>query len=97
MKGFLIIFIFSIYFKSQNISEAGKKIIHYCLICFISNNMMMESIANWAQASGKLKQNIVIPYIPAPNQPHWTPRYGATAVVLGNETVINYIVVIESC
>lgn len=42
--------------------------------------------ANWAQASGKLQQNIVIPYIPSPARPHWTARYGAAAVVVRNNT-----------
>ena len=42
--------------------------------------------ANWAQASGKLQQNIAIPYLPSPSRPHWTPRYGTAAVVHRNDS-----------
>jgi hypothetical protein len=86
LERFLVVFIFLIHFQSQNISEAGMILLrgedHYLILVF-----WIGFVANWAQASGKLKQNIAIPYIPAPNQPHWTPRYGSTTVVLGNETV----------
>lgn len=37
--------------------------------------------ANWAQSSGDIKQNIVIPYYPSPPNPHWAARYGMVSVV----------------
>ena len=39
-------------------------------------------LANWAQSSGQIQQNVVIPYIPAPGHRHWQARYGAAAVVV---------------
>lgn len=45
---------------------------------FISIHLLT---ANWAQSSGKLKQNTVIPNIPSPSHPHWQPRFGAQLLV----------------
>ena len=39
---------------------------------------------NWAQTSGKVAQNVVVPRRPSPDFPHWSERYGA-AVVLARE------------
>ena len=37
--------------------------------------------ANWAQTSGDVKQNVVIPYYPSANREHWNARYGHATVV----------------
>ena len=37
--------------------------------------------ANWAQSSGPIAQNIVIPYYPSPNTPHWQARYGMVSII----------------
>eukprot|EP01039_Chlorochromonas_danica_P008280 gene8280-9129_t len=38
-------------------------------------------VANWAQSSGEMAQNIAIPYLPAPATPHWSPRFGMATIV----------------
>ncbi|CAM9247287.1 unnamed protein product, partial [Ectocarpus fasciculatus] len=43
--------------------------------------------ANWAQTSGKVKQNVVKPLIPSPYDEHWQSRFGALTVVLGNSSI----------
>lgn len=40
-------------------------------------------VANWAQGSGYIEQNVVIPQQPTLSHPHWQARYGmSTAVIL---------------
>lgn len=51
------------------------------LICFLLN-LSKVFPANWAQTSGKISQNIVIPYYPAPGKPHWSQRYGHVTITV---------------
>ena len=37
--------------------------------------------ANWAQSSGDIAQNIVIPYYPSPPNPHWAARFGMVSII----------------
>ena len=48
------------------------------------NNVLcnIDFIANWAQSSGPLLQNTVIPYLPNDANPHWNPRYGMVSVAM---------------
>ena len=32
--------------------------------------------ANWAQVSGEIQQNVVVPYLPGTQRPHWSGRTG---------------------
>lgn len=41
--------------------------------------------SNWAQVSGEQKQNVVVPYLPGAQRPHWTGRMGA-AITMSNLT-----------
>ena len=38
--------------------------------------------ANWAQTTGKVQQNVVIPTMPTLSNPHWERRYGMAVVVV---------------
>jgi hypothetical protein len=51
--------------------------------------------ANWAQASGQINQNLVIPYYPAPNRQQWAPRYGHVAIIVpaADATGVSYVYV----
>jgi hypothetical protein len=42
--------------------------------------------ANWAQTTGKLEQNVVIPRMPTPAYRHWAQRYGHAVVVASNNS-----------
>jgi hypothetical protein len=42
--------------------------------------------SNWAQTTGKLEQNVVIPRYPSPAYRHWAQRYGHAVVVASNST-----------
>jgi hypothetical protein len=52
----------------------------FCCVDFLS-------ASNWAQTSGKVQQNVVIPRIPTPSYPHWTQRFGHAIVVATNISV----------
>lgn len=47
----------------------------------LSNLLQITDGANWAQASGKVQQNIVVPAYPTPGSQHWSPRYGMATIV----------------
>lgn len=47
----------------------------------LCNDCPFYVTANWAQVSGNIDQNVVVPYFPGPNQPHWQARYGMATVV----------------
>lgn len=53
--------------------------IHFVVL--LSHFLQLADGANWAQASGHIQQNIVLPAYPSPDTPHWTPRYGHAAIV----------------
>ena len=55
-----------------------RYVVVYLAIIFIFFSIL---IANWAQVSGHIDQNIAVPYFPGPNQPHWGARYGMVSVV----------------
>ena len=42
----------------------------------------LNVLANWAQSTGQIQQNIVISRYPSPEYQHWNPRYGMAAVVV---------------
>lgn len=44
--------------------------------------MIVPFLANWAQSSGPVDQNVVIPYFPRPSNRHWQARYGMAVVVV---------------
>jgi hypothetical protein len=40
------------------------------------------SASNWAQTTGDVSQNVVVPQIPKPAHPHWNKRYGMAIVAV---------------
>lgn len=60
----------------------------FSLLTFFFSHSLFT--ANWAQASGNIQQNTVIPYYPAPGKPHWGPRYGMAAAVRVSSRSIDY-------
>ncbi len=46
--------------------------------------------ANWAQSSGYLEQNVVIPAMPSPAVKHWQSRYGMASVTYISNVHILY-------
>ena len=55
----------------------------FILLAFITSSKYVDS-ANWAQASGYIDQNVVIPTIPSPTKKHWQARYGFASLVFPN-------------
>ena len=53
------------------------------LLAIITTSKYVDS-ANWAQASGYIDQNVVIPSIPSPTKKHWQARYGFASLVFPN-------------
>jgi len=49
--------------------------------------------ANWAQVSGNIQQNTVIPYYPTPGTPHWAARFGHVTIVraASNISSVSYV------
>ena len=37
--------------------------------------------ANWAQTSGEIEQNVVLPAMPSPTLSHWQARFGHATVI----------------
>lgn len=62
-------------FTQQSYIQACKYL-NLLLLYFLY--LIFLLLANWAQASGSIQQNIVVPYYAAPDTPHWTGRYGAS-------------------
>lgn len=50
------------------------------MLCSLCETLVIA--ANWAQASGEVSQNVVIPYVPSPEKPHWAARFGMTTVAV---------------
>ncbi len=59
---------------------------HFILISLFSLFLLIKC-SNWAQTTGKLSQNIVIPRFPTPAYRHWAQRFGHAVVVTSNSTV----------
>ena len=57
-------------------------------IIYLLSLQFVES-ANWAQTSGYLEQNVVIPAIPSPAVKHWQPRYGMSSLQFPNASSAN--------
>lgn len=47
-----------------------------------SSRIICNFKANWAQASGEIQQNVVIPYYPSFKNAHWGSRYGFVSIVI---------------
>ena len=46
--------------------------------------------SNWAEVSGEVEQNVVIPFYPSPNNKHWGPRYGFAMVVTVRRPIVAF-------
>lgn len=55
-------------------------IVIYSIFLLLFDILNIGFSSNWAQTSGILQQNVVIPRFPTPEFPHWEKRYGHAAV-----------------
>lgn len=60
------------------------------LFSLISSSFKYTESANWAQTSGYLDQNVVIPTIPSPAKKHWQARYGFSNLAFPNVIMISF-------
>ena len=75
-------------------NRAHTKLELMIFIIYLLSLQLGES-ANWAQTSGYLEQNVVIPAIPSPAVKHWQPRYGMSSLQFPNSSSSNgYLVLL---
>jgi hypothetical protein len=55
-------------------------------VVFLDETLWLCQGANWAQTTGKLGQNVVIPRYPTPAYRHWAQRFGHAVVVASNSS-----------
>ena len=59
-----------------------KQALVFTLLVLLGSFVTITKQANWAQSSGEIQQNVVIPAYPSPAKKHFQPRYGHAVVVV---------------